>query len=379
MKNQQETTYDLNSEDGNKAFYDLGPKLLKRVKEKSLLVDCFKKGLPFLIRYGEYPIFVLGYASTKIKERGFVVLKGNEFYATSLQCLGSSIVLGIEEGETPSMLVVKSLKGSKWKNPVILNGDDEDMEGGEVCNLVWDMLSYKEEFPTISFACLSRLLDLGNEKDLCKIFSSGRLQILDYIPDSMRDLTEKEKKKVKDYKSKMPKRRGFTRIGGIDSGRWHRSSTVLIQDTKNKKTFLLGQDEGTYFGVELKGSPKTVKEAFEDLVPEEVKGKKGVLRQGEWFAIRVDKKEVPEKKDCVLLFQSGREDESPFLPIEDDEESNPHYIYSDDGRVSKKGELFVKGVTTLGHEEHSDLILVGGWWTFIKNTAVRSVSQEGVD
>jgi hypothetical protein len=97
----------------------------------------------------------------------------------------------------------------------------------------------------------------------------------------------------------------------------------------------------------------------------------------------VPPEEVPEKNDCALLFESwqpggyGGTNCEIYLPIED-EDSNHHCVYTGDGRVGKDG-VFYAQAPTLTHEEHDDLTPGNGWYRFVRNTAVRSFSEEGVD
>jgi hypothetical protein len=54
-----------------------------------------------------------------------------------------------------------------------------------------------------------------------------------------------------------------------------------------------------------------------------------------------------------------------------------HSICTDDGRVGKDGKTYILN-PTLQHEDHGD-VDAHGWFTVVRNTAVVSFSQEGVD
>lgn len=136
---------------------------------------------------------------------------------------------------------------------------------------------------------------------------------------------------------------------------------------------LAGQDEGSYFGVELPKKCNTVSEAFECLIPSEVKGKK-YLRQGEWFMIKVDENKIPKLTDCIAYSYYGYSS-NISLPVET-KDSNPHEIEANEIRISKDGVYALDPYVE--HAQH-EKISGKGWFTFYKNTALRSFSQQGVD
>jgi hypothetical protein len=112
------------------------------------------------------------------------------------------------------------------------------------------------------------------------------------------------------------------------------------------------------------------------LKPKEAKGKKGVFRQGEWFAVPVNKKDVPKVEESLALGALVT------LPV-DDEESEFHTIHAtndDDIRINKDGRIFAR-YFILEHEDHAPLEGSRGnlWYAFYHNNAVASVSTEGVD
>jgi hypothetical protein len=149
---------------------------------------------------------------------------------------------------------------------------------------------------------------------------------------------------------------------------WHKSGHVLV--TANNKYYLFGQDEGQYFGVELPKKVTTIDAAMKCLTP---KGAEKSPRQGEWFVVKCDK-----PKD--ILIKPGCNEYNDVLPLilpQDTRDSNPHKINAKEIIISKKGEIYAfNGCLT--HPEHSR-INFAGWVKFVKNTAIRSVSAEGVD
>lgn len=272
--------------------------------------------------------------------------------------------------------------GLGYRALILCNGDDNINQ-----NIVPLM---GKEHPTCSFACLARFYD-GKVETVHKKLVSGQLRLVDFTKDQRIDLTDRElimlgikaapvskakkaKPKAKQptfvRKDPLPPEPGFTLMNRM----WHRSGTVIFHDSVLEQYILMGQDEGTYFGVQLPAPVATVAEAFNLLMPEEVRGKT-FKRQGEWFALPVEEKDVPNFLDCSLMFSSDS-CERIYLPIES-KDSKLHHIDTEDGRVGKDGKIYVKNVSLI-HDDHASLTMTG-WCTFYRNTAVRSFSQEGVD
>lgn len=263
--------------------------------------------------------------------------------------------------------------------PLILNGDIDVIESG--LTLVGEPTTEHFNFPTISFQCLVQLTELPNNQKstitVAKWLHDGTLEILDYTPDISRKLNKEELKQLK--KGTLITPVGMSFIGRSKS--FHQSASVLIRDHRYKDTYyLIGQDEEVYFGCELLGCPKTIAEAYEDLIPQEAKGEgvqrqgEGVQRQGEWFMVPVKEDKIPDRKDCLLLFDATYR---VYLPL-DTRDSNEHFIVASEGRVSKEG-VFAKA-PELCHIDHASITgKEKNWYTFYKNTALRSVSIEGVD
>lgn len=244
----------------------------------------------------------------------------------------------------------RNKQNASFKQLLLLNGDNSADIDGYLEPLV-DHFS-ADLFPVTSFACLARFYKEGEAlRRLCR----GDLKVVDYTTSEFR----------KSKNKKTPPAPGFT----WTHGGWHRSGTVLFHDKERKVCILTGQDEGTYFGVELPKLVRTVQEAFQALVPKEVKG--SFQRQGEWFMVEVNDKDVPKLSECLVLSEA-----SIALPIESDD-SNRHSCLSDDIRIAKDGRIYALN-PDLSHGEHTS-IACSGWATFYKNTAIRSFSQEGVD
>jgi hypothetical protein len=295
--------------------------------------------------------------------------------------------------EIPAGVVVKveQRKGEtkKWRHVVLVNGDEENNS----------LVGLLKVMPTISFQCLARFyfdrdraLSDTNQAKVGSWLADGTLRVLDWTPDELIKPTAAERKAIKrsrngeskNYKMPAPPKPGFTYV----SGRWHRAATVLLEDIRKQGTVIvIGQDEGTYFGCEVPANIEgkdqvvlTVADAFEALIPPDIRKVRGVKRQGEWFAVPVKESEVPELKDCACIgavsHSSYHASQELVLPIED-EESNKHHITADDIRVSKSGVVYAQNAE-VEHDDHATLATTG-WVRYEKNTALRSYSIEGVD
>lgn len=230
---------------------------------------------------------------------------------------------------------------------------------------------------TISYECLGRFAS-EQVQSVAKRLASQSLELIDYTADETVKIKADDLKALNAWKKKLegkktpcpvqPPQAGFSLVGNS----WHRSATALFYDKKNEYTILLGQDEGTYFGCQLKDNPKSIKAAYASLTPKEA-SVAGVERQGEWFAVPVAEKEVPTITECVAESDGGLS-----LP-RDHEDSAFHTIYSTDIRVAKNGLIYAHNAR-IEHSngDHSDLV-TQGWVVYHRNTAIRSFSVEGVD
>lgn len=274
--------------------------------------------------------------------------------------------------EQPAAVVVPC-RGKDNKYLLLKNGDtDNDFRPAN------DVEIGPEYAVTFSVNCLSRMLNgdrWNNDSTIRKMLhklAEGAIKVVDFTPDQEVRMSKNDRAKYQRWTERHSNERtdvppieppelGFTLMGGV----WHRSASILFR--VDKMSILMGQDEGSYFAVELADNPRTIGEAFESLVPPEVRGKK-FQRQGEWFAVECDEEDVPKIGECLLEASDitlGREDEN----------SNYHEL-SGDIRVSKDGLIYANG--NLTHEQHENLRL-RNWAVFYRNTAVRSVSIEGVD
>jgi hypothetical protein len=267
-----------------------------------------------------------------------------------------------EDDGTPGLVI-----NFREKQIIIRNGDTDS--NGLVRHAI------RDDFPTTSFNCLEELFGPA-----VNLLLNGKLRLIDYTPDSKIPMTATEKRTWQNFRRRQDKnppgtptnRTGYSAV----SLEWHRSGSCLFEF--NGKRFLTGQDEGTYFGVQLAGQPNTVDEAFLDLVPSQIQGK-SYRRQGEWFvvpALELGFKNIPHYWEPGVLACGSDYDAGIVLPREED--GNEHTIHADEVVVTKDG-VFARG-GYLGHDEHREVHFSGDdWVTFLKSTAVRSVSIEGVD
>jgi len=201
--------------------------------------------------------------------------------------------------------------------------------------------------------------------------------------------------------------------------RYHRSGNVLMEYAKGgiRKHYVFGVDEEQYFGCELPKTAKNTTEALLTLAPSQAvdkkkkKLKKGVLRQGEWFLIpRTGKEAVhPYMNNCAQITEFLWVEENITLPI-DSPDANLHTfatsefgelraLYADAGVDLPigcayvhlpTGRIFVQsGYLTHSQGTHADVRVhersahvIDKWcdsWELVRNTAVQSFSEDGVD
>lgn len=300
------------------------------------------------------------------------------------------------------LIFIKNNSKRENKYMVLFNGDGNNWEHNYIhsvpdsyrfSKLLEDEIN-KFDSATLSFECLIKFFPkIKKNFQLMSKLIDQSLVIVDFVPD-IRSIIIVDKNVVKDLKKWIyldPSRQrlkqcpievptGFTvmELQGTKA-LLHRSASVLIYDKDNKRTILMGQDEGSYFGCQLKDNPKTLKLAYQSLIPKEIRNKKNLLRQGEWFAVPVDSKIIPNMKDCVFEYKNNSYAADIHLPRETSN-SNSHYLSgSGEILISKKGEIFIKNFV-IDHDQHASLTLTKNiWYQFYKNTAVTSYSQEGVD
>jgi hypothetical protein len=270
---------------------------------------------------------------------------------------------------------------------IIQNGDDVDDTDG---------INGLEALPTISFRCLARFFtknqstatDFSLSKTGFQLLNKGT--ILDFSPDEIRKLTANQQERFKKAKSSnnsiskranaaklFPPEPGFV-LTRKDGYVWHRSGSFLF--AYKGIHVLMGVDETTYFGCELADPAKTLKAAYESLIPQSIR-KLNCPRQGEWFAVATDKKYDRHSPEVLAFFDEecgcNCDETWPALPI-DHPDAAYHRVRGDLVVITKEG-LIAKNPTLMhSTEDHTELELTG-WYRFVRNTAKRSFSEEGVD
>lgn len=271
----------------------------------------------------------------------------------------------------------------------LLNGDEMDGDNG--VEVVGEAARNREDhssygMPISSFILLSRLnhkivheIDIADMKTL-KDVRSGVIRVVDYTTDHTLPLSTSEKnllkmKKENQKESSVVKRRGYTLV----NGQWHQSGYVLFYNSKKDETYLVGQDEGTYFGVILPQEARfvgTVYDALEALKPEEVRSAKEFQRQGEWFVLDQETRTLPTEEESIV-FTTNYTDPNYDFVLEKEKDGNPHHVCCADFIIGKDGYVYARH-GCISHDEHEPLDFEG-WVKILKNTAVTSYSQNGVD
>lgn len=336
-------------------------------EERCAFEDYLVKPFVSPLRCNKFQLYCDGHNTIFLNDKGeFRIANGMAFYSSPDD---------LEYVHDDKDFSAIQVPGEKF---ILINGDDGVGHFESLSSYFrQDQL---ENHPTISFACLGQFYGFDETVAADKIskkIASGELKIIDFSADESIELNSKELKKIEVAKRQnqaiKPPQKGFTLVGD----KWHKPAAVVLHDTKKNWCILVGQDEGTYFGVELPKLVKTLAEGFDILMPNDARGKE-FYRQGEWFFIKVPVKTVPEIRDCVgYNHRLNEEDVSFKLPIET-EDSNIHSVSCSEFRVAQGGEVYVRN-PYVEHNDHSALGTPDGWYIYRKNTALRSYSQEGVD
>lgn len=257
----------------------------------------------------------------------------------------------------------KLVKGFKF---LVMPSADQDTVSDRLESAISDKDKSRHGIPSISYACLAQLHDGSDDHEGAMLaVAKGSIVVLDFLPDSTIPYTAAEKKlDPRQRKAPMP---GYSEA----SNGWHRAATILLMRTRDKARYIVGFDDGQYFGCELKGKPNTVDEAFKDLVPAVAHNKPGVDRQGEWFIVPVAERAVPKNVPSFTGLTLPKEDR----------DSNSHEVVADDGEIRVSGMRIYARNFEIEHDQHPAIRgrLSEQWYEIVRNTAVQSVSTEGVD
>lgn len=167
-------------------------------------------------------------------------------------------------------------------------------------------------------------------------------------------------------------------------GEVHFTGASLIKNKKSVFLFDIDREEikhGIFnpFLVELSKPAKTVKDAYDSLIPDEVKKAMAmgaeIKRQGEYFFIKMTK-----AGELLADHESRRDAGDPHLSVD--------VIYTQ-GHLSAQGNRphiasrfnkswgYVSGFVSHTGREHKDLDLSSGWWKPVPNTAVKAFTLTG--
>ncbi|KKL51191.1 hypothetical protein LCGC14_2297940, partial [marine sediment metagenome] len=173
-------------------------------------------------------------------------------------------------------LVPSPVSGAKFT--IVMNGDEDGINVVSLENL--------QLTTTLSYECLAELLSApgGVEVKSAEVvdrIASSKLKVIDSTADKTRPVTAAMKQRISALKKELswdmiqtkikPPEAGMTLIGYSLNAGWHRPATVLVSD--GKQTYLIGQDEDTYFGCQLADNPQTISGAYVSLIPPRVRGK----------------------------------------------------------------------------------------------------------
>ena len=271
-------------------------------------------------------------------------------------------------------------------NELLINADEE------VADLEFVGSSNYEDKPCVSFNCLVNLVEdkvITSTSAREKILGKAKIEIIDFSTAETRKISKSLQERLSAARKssnfrflvwgakQTPPAPGFSLVDGSPA-KWHKSATVLIRH--GKRTFLMGQDEGTYFGCILADNPSSIDAAYVSLMPKEARGVKGVLRQGEWFAIPVqNQKSVPDQfsPETILWTDINNDNTALCFGIEDD--NSNHHHFTGEVIITKDGRYFARNFE-IHHDEHA--VMRGEndvWYNFARNTAKASYSAERVD
>ncbi len=281
----------------------------------------------------------------------------------------------------------------------ILNADTGDFEN--LCGI-----KQFQNYPQISFSCVAKLFDKTlRDKDQINMLHVKKhihklniLQLVDYNCEQIKQLTDADRKLINRKKhNNIIAQAGYSLILRENRYIFHQAPTVVFKIHIGNYRYILqnqleldkyisqqdlfiifGQDEGTYFVSAFIPDIQitSVADAFVALIPTEIRNRKDIRRQGEWFIVPVEEHEVPTIQESMCLANNIK------LPIVN-KNSNFHSINSDSYDcqeiiISRENNKIYAKNAYLEHDEHAT-VEIKDWATFMHNTEVFSFSMHGVD
>jgi hypothetical protein len=152
---------------------------------------------------------------------------------------------------------------------------------------------------------------------------------------------------------------------------WVHTAKVTAKVPKSDIYFLVGYDEGHLFISCLPKAAKTVEEAHAVLLPKELKGRTGVLRQGEFFFAPCTEKEYKELSNDKANNHDQASNSCLYKPNQDgdmDESDHDAQVIVTVGRPVGTSDVdYVTGLIT--NERHKTLFL-RSWYRVFRNNEV---------
>lgn len=276
------------------------------------------------------------------------------------------------------------------KHMFVFDGDlGEDIEYSESEVQVKEIkkISKKMEKPfflTISFSCFSNIFRIKESvATISKFMTNNGFTIVDFTSESVIPFSNEDQKFFRENQSnpellekKMHKPdRGYSIAFTGNAYQWHRPETLLFRYTTEKEdiSVVMGMDEDSYFASVLPNHPRNIKEAFRSLIPESIRKKNIVNRQGEWFIVGAKK---PKPEDIAMEFKDVT------LP-RDSIASSAHYVEVQDegtGIIDNNNNVLAKNfLLSHSNDEHEEVMIEdNNWYMFVRNTAIRSASSESM-
>lgn len=235
------------------------------------------------------------------------------------------------------------------ENDFILNGDTYSNSTSKHQDLARHYLNPQVIIP---FSVLNQIIN-NIRNDI------GKLKIIEKTSDTIRESVRKNNK-----------------TGELETIQEHQLGSVLFR--YDKKSYLSSTDAYAkefrrgYFLVQLPCQCNTMKEAYESLIPLEIKKNNWTYkRQGEFFFVEVDKEEVRTAK--TRMHTSGRQEFDLATVFSKDEinRGNKHTAKE----IRQKGNK-IYAIGQVKHPEHKSVMLKT-WHRVYKNRAIRSFAARG--
>ncbi|RLC49265.1 MAG: hypothetical protein DRH57_00150 [Candidatus Cloacimonadota bacterium] len=287
--------------------------------------------------------------------------------------------------------------GIKKNGFILVNGDNYSFTSNRHRNMLLECTNTRGTGVAVSFSAISNLIE-EFDWDFTRNWDSDDkipvlpfkaksawfdwVEVIDFIPDKHEyhdfkyewKAEEKMKGYPEDVKVCLERLRKNYTATGVSKSRWngkliftvwgHTAATVLLRI--RGLNILAGFDERSYYCSLLPSGACTVKEAFEILKPEPVKRAeaegKQVLRQGEWFFVKV----ADDPKEIGLR---NKDFKKSWLPCR--KGGSRHWcrlLYKDE-------KIYATGLVRHEGREHRALKLDGIYQAYY-NTAIMSVSAD---